>query len=416
MESCLKLRDWILILMAVLALAVDLPARASQAVASSGGVLASGVHSDRLAWQHFAAIVAPAGRGRVEFETWAGNEDMYSETPAWPGEAALSARRLRTSVLRRVLAPHGSEPAPDDSDCGAVANPAAGNFPVQAGQADQAPCFAEEVRRNRAAYRYIVQNQLHTQAGLAGAYQKAQGGWRVELPEDAVQVKADWVPVDTLLAWLARNGVRHNAAQVRAGFYTTVAEGRRYALVAMHVSSKDAPNWVWASFEHRLNPGRCDTTGCNDSYGAARRRVAPLAGAQNRQYAGCAKTAALKKLFEVKRVAAAWDNYCLKASEIAFVARSGAPLMHGNSFTERVAAGIPLTRSSCISCHASAGFGRDGRAYTKQLTTFPMGTVKLPADIVANDFIWGILTINAMPVEQASTPHNLDRTRITARR
>ncbi|RSZ55276.1 hypothetical protein HF313_15730 [Massilia atriviolacea] len=412
----MKLRDWILILMAVLALAADLPARASQAVAASGGVLASGVHSDRLAWQHFAAIVAPASRGRVEFETWAADEDIYSETPAWPGPAAQAARRLRASVLRRLLAPHGAESAAGESDCGVVANAAAGNFPVQSGRAGQVPCFAEEVRRNRATYRYIVQNQLNTQAGLAAAYQKAQGGWRVSLPEDAVQVKADWVPFDTLAAWLARNGVRQNPAQLREAFYTTLVEGRRYALVAMHVSSKDAPNWVWASFEHRFNPGRCDTMGCNDSYGATRRRIAPLGGAQNRQYAGCAKTAALKKLFEVKRVAAAWDNYCLKASEIAFTARDGAPLMHGNSFTERVGAGIPLTRSSCISCHASAGFGRDGSPYTKQLTAFPMGTVKLPADIVANDFIWGILTINALPVEQASTPHNLDRTRITARR
>lgn len=416
MESYLKLRDWILVLMAVLALAADLPARASQAVAASGGMLANGVHSDRMAWQHFAAIVAPAAQGRVEFETWASDEDIYTDTPAWPGETALAKRRLRKSVLQSVLAPHGGEPAADDGDCGAVADPAAGNFPVQAAQAGQAPCFAEEVRRNRPTYRYIVQNQLNTQAGLAAAYQKAQGGWRVALPEDSVQVKADWVPVDTLVAWLGRNGVRLNAAQVRSGFYTTLADGRRYALVAMHLSSKDAPNWVWASFEHRLNPGRCDTTGCSDSYGAARRRIAPLGGAQNRQYGGCARTAALKKLFEIKRAAAEWDNYCLKASEIAFVARDGAPLMHGNSFTERVAAGIPLKRSSCISCHASAGFGRDGRAYTKQLTAFPIGTVKLPADIVANDFIWGILTINAMPAEQASTPHNLDRTRITARR
>lgn len=31
MESCLKLRDWILVLMAVLALAVDLPERAAMA-------------------------------------------------------------------------------------------------------------------------------------------------------------------------------------------------------------------------------------------------------------------------------------------------------------------------------------------------------------------------------------------------
>lgn len=412
MESCLKLRDWILIGLALLAMAVDLPARAS-AVGASGGVLASGVHSDRLAWQHFAGIVAPAGRGRVEFETWASDENIYTETPAWPGEDA--PRRLRSSVLQRVLAPHGSADAPS-GDCGAVADAVSGNFPLQAPQPGQAPCFAEEVRRNLATYRYIVQNQLNTQAGLAAAYQKAQGGWRVALPEDAVQVKADWVPVETLVAWLGRNGVRINAAQVRAQFHTTLAQGTSFALVAMHISSKDAPNWVWASFEHRLNPGRCDTMGCNDSYGAARRRIAPLAGAQNGQYADCAKTAALKKLFEVKRVAPAWNNYCLKASEIAFVARDGAPLMHGNSFTERVAAGIPIKRSSCISCHASAGFGRDGRAYIKQLTSHPMGTVKLPADIVANDFIWGILTINAVPVEQAKIPHNLDRTRITARR
>lgn len=414
MESCLKLRDWILIGMALLAMAVDLPARAAGAVGASGGLLASGVHSDRLAWQHFAGIVAPAGRGRVQFETWAADEDIYTETPAWPGEDARP-RRLRSSVLQRVLAPHGSLGAPS-GDCGAVANATSGNFPVEAPQPGQAPCFAEEVRRNLATYRYIVQNQLHTQAGLAAAYQKAQGGWRVSLPDDAVQVKADWVPVDTLVAWLGRNGVRLNAAQVRAQFHTTSAQDTTFAMVAMHISSKDAPNWVWASFEHRLNPGRCDTMGCNDSYGAARRRIVPLAGTQNGQYGACAKTPALKKLFEVKRVAPAWHNYCLKASEIAFVAPGGEPLMHGNSFTERVAAGIPIKRSSCISCHASAGFSRDGSPYIKQLTSHPMGTVKLPAEIVANDFIWGILTINAVPVEQAKNPHNLDRTRITARR
>jgi hypothetical protein len=34
-----------------------------------------------------------------------------------------------------------------------------------------------------------------------------------------------------------------------------------------HISSKDIPNWIWATFEHVGNPGRCDYTGCNDSYG-----------------------------------------------------------------------------------------------------------------------------------------------------
>lgn len=416
MESCLKLRDWMLIGLAVLAYAVDLPARAASPVAASGGLLPSGLHSDRAAWQHFAGIVAPAGRGRVEFETWAGDEHIYTETPAWPSDEAASVKRLRRGVLQRLTMPHAlGDDSGASADCGAVASPAAGNFPVQGLQPGQQPCFAEEVRRNLASYRYIVQNQLNTRAGLAAAYQKAQGGWRVSLPEDAVQVKADWVPVETLIAWLGRNGVRLGAAQVRAQFYTTIAQGTSYALVAMHISSKELPTWVWASFEHRLNPGRCDTMGCSDSFGATARKVAPQ-GVSNAQYPACAKTPALKKLFAARRVADTWNNYCLKASEIAFVSPGGAPLMHGNSFTERVAAGIPIQRSSCIACHASAGFTSDGSVYAKQLVSRPMGTVKLPADIVANDFVWGILTINAMPVEQAKIPHNLDRTRITARR
>ena len=47
----------------------------------------------------------------------------------------------------------------------------------------------------------------------------------------------------------------------------TIWKKGRYWLIALHISSKDTPNWVWATFEHVANPGRCDFTGCNDSYG-----------------------------------------------------------------------------------------------------------------------------------------------------
>ena len=39
-------------------------------------------------------------------------------------------------------------------------------------------------------------------------------------------------------------------------------DGTKYALVSMHVISKQVPNWTWATFEHRFNPGRCDIMGC----------------------------------------------------------------------------------------------------------------------------------------------------------
>lgn len=363
-------------------------------VPSSGGKLSSGVHSDQMAWQRFSAVVAPAGQGRVEYETWAADEDIYKSEPSWPNEAALEQKRLRHGVLQRIAAPHVLKNAGGDSSCGPVLNAAAGNFPARLLQPGKQPCYSEEVRHNLAAYRYIVQNGLHTQTGLASAFKKAQGGWRVAVPEDAVEVKADWVPVDTIIDWLARNGVRMKAAQVRAQYYTTVAQGTSFALVSLHLRSKDAPNWLWASFEHRLNPGRCDTMGCSDRFGAATAQVAAQK-APNRQYPACEKTAAVRKMFGAMRLAEVWNNYCLKASEIAFTTADGAPLMNGSSFTERVAAGVPINRSSCISCHASAGFNREGKAYTKLLLSRPMGVVRLPSDIVANDFNWGILAINA---------------------
>ena len=38
-------------------------------------------------------------------------------------------------------------------------------------------------------------------------------------------------------------------------------------LLSFHISTKDVPQWMWATFEHVNNPGRCDFTGCNDSFG-----------------------------------------------------------------------------------------------------------------------------------------------------
>lgn len=358
---------------AALALAFLLPlCAAGEPVAASDGR-----HSDQIAWQQFSTAVAPAQHGRIRFETWASDDDTYSASPAWPGPGRYDDKKIGPGVLQR-MALGGINPG---ADCGPMADAHAGNFPTHGRGPVRVPCFAQEVRRNLSAFRYIVRHGLHTTDGLAQAFKKAQAGWRVALPEDAVALKATWVPLDILVAWLARNGVRMNANQVRAKYYTSEAQGIPIALVALHISSKDLPNWVWATFEHRLNPGRCDTMGCNDRFGAVVARVAPHAAGQNGQYGACAKNLALQRLFESKGLARVWNNYCLKASEIAFASSRGRPLMAGNS--------------SCIACHASAGINRDGSPYVKQLGTHPVGKVNLPADVVGNDFTWGILAIGA---------------------
>jgi len=80
------------------------------------------------------------------------------------------------------------------------------------------------------------------------------------------------------------------------------ADGKRYAMVSMHIITKLVPNWTWATFEHALNPARCDILGCVDQFGAQSANV--KSNEQLEQgYSDCAKSPALKSLI----AAATWD-------------------------------------------------------------------------------------------------------------
>ncbi|MGC0155754.1 hypothetical protein ACPRNU_25110 [Chromobacterium vaccinii] len=385
------------ILLCAAALAAALPpAQAASPAPATGGTLPNGQNSDQLVWDHFADVVSATGNGAVRFETWASDEDIYeTNPPVWPDGSKPVVKRLHPGLLQRLLTPHALRVdaiAPGTS-CDKVNNPAAGNFPTSPSDG-QAPCYAEEVRRNRPSFDYIVQNNLYTTAGLQAAWKRTQQGQPVSLPTSAIEVKADWVPIKTLVAWLGQNGRKLSEKQAMTAYYTTRSQGVVYGLAGLHISSKEIPNWVWATFEHQYNPGRCDTMGCHDSYGAATANLSPAKTA-NTQYPACVKTPALKAVFKLHGLAKVWDNYCLKASQISYTSASGAPLINGNSFTERVAAGVPINQASCVACHAAAGFNQAGKVYTDLLAAkpSPTGNVQLPADIAPNDFIWGILFI-----------------------
>jgi hypothetical protein len=370
-------------------------------VPATGGILPTGELSDKVAWTRFIEVVTPVNREQAVFETWASDHDIYTDKPHWPSGDEAKVKKLYHSVLGRSVSAHPTTAGEFNDGCSALHPPIAGNFPV-AGSNPPAgpikltapqPCFGEEVRRNHASFHYLVENGLHTQAGLKQAWQKAQSStWRVSLPNDAVEVKADWVPLETLVDWLAANRVKTTIGQLKQRYYTTVTGGVTYALVSMHLSSKETPNWVWASFEHHANPGRCDTMGCYDRFGARETTISPHAARQpNEQYGSCVKTPALAALFKTAGLDGVWNNYCLKVSQIDFVSKKGAPLMAGDSFTERIAAAVPINQSSCIACHAAAAVNPDGTPFTCLLNKLPMGVHALPKDTVAMDFIWGIV-------------------------
>ncbi|MEJ0027849.1 MAG: hypothetical protein WDN01_17630 [Rhizomicrobium sp.] len=342
---------------------------------------ASAAPPDRMAWDVFVRMTAPAnirGIKAVAFETWASDDDIYSgKPPKWPAPGAKRLTRSLAAVSER-RAVHGTPSA----DC-QPKDGKAGNFPPGA-------CIGEQVQHNRPVFRYIVANDLYSTAGLVAAYGAAEP---IDFPRDSIVVKADWVMIADLLRWLPR--AYKTAADVRRAYYTNTAtmNGRtgEYALVGMSVQSKALPQWLWMTFEHRSNPGRCDIVGCHDGFGALVAHV-PSRPAPNADYGLCLKTLALVKVFASRHIDPVWTNYCLKGTQVAVVV-GRRPTVLANSVIERMNKGVPVPDTSCITCHAYAAFDAQGTPNYAILPRHPVGRVDpaLLQGFKTHDYLWSLL-------------------------
>lgn len=358
--------------------------------ARAGAVQGTQQNSDEFIWRLFTQFAAPAPGAHPPsalFETWASDADTFSLTPSWPG--AEAPRKFQRSVLATLKARGGG---PVDVACKPPAGAAVGGFPTtgSASTCIPSPCIAEEVRRNKPQFDYIVNNGLNTKAGLAAAYAKS---FDVQMPTTSISVKGDWVPVQSLLQWIPELG---SVKRIRELYYTGMSNNVEYAVVALHVSSRQNPNWVWGTFEHQMNPGRCDDLGCYDSFGAVKDVVAPNRNAINTQYGACKKTPALLALMQEAKLSPVWDNYCLKSSQVDFVAPDGTPYALGNSVIERIVGNGTVVASSCISCHVYASFDATGtppQAAQSMLVFNPTGAPIEAALAGAHkfDFMWGVV-------------------------
>jgi hypothetical protein len=381
------------------AIAFGLSLLGAPSALAQGSNLPWGQSSDQVGWETFVLVTAPSGipgSKNVEFETWASDEDLYiANPPKWP--VVPSAKILHSSVLalsRPTLRPLVTAPG----QCGSPGNPQAGNFPAGA-------CIGEEVRRNWASFQYIVGNSLYTRSGLAAAAQKK---FVVNMPADSIEVKGDWVKVADLKTWLKTAiGKDLTDDQVKALYHVNSVKETSgetdYALVAFHFSSKQIKNWVWSDFEHELNPGRCDDTGCHDSFGAQIKDV-PKKNSRgpngqdingNQDYGACVKSDAVEQMMKNGGIGDQWRHYCLKGTQITFVNADGTASLLGNSVIERIAADVPILKSSCITCHAHAAFKMNGAANGVPEVVGPFDPKSLDG-MIQNDFVWGV----ALPLRQ----------------
>ncbi|HET6957201.1 MAG TPA: hypothetical protein VFI56_11480, partial [Vicinamibacterales bacterium] len=285
---------------------------------------------DKVSWQLFITANTDAGGGNAVFEAWASDTDTFKLNPAFPTTAS-------------PLTPH----APIVPTAGVQAIQQAGSLIPQI---PPNPAIGEEARRNRPAFDFILQNNLYKVSGLKAAF-----GTSISFPPESIEAKANWLPIEAVPAFTNN---RVTLANVPTVFHVnTGSDGKRYAMVSMHIISKLVPNWTWATFEHTLNPGRCDILGCIDHFGAQTAVVA--ANAQPGQgYPACTKTPALTALIASAHWDKAFANYCLKGSQTDFTDNTGLDIRLGNSVTEDTF----VNRSSCITCHGRAAWDQNGKA------------------------------------------------------
>jgi len=351
---------------------------------------------DKLAWQLFIQMNSRGQGPNSVFETFASDSDTFQLNPQYPaGPATPSLRPAILPQMARDMSLRTGAPRPT-------------LMPD--------PRFTfEETRRNRPSFDFIVNNNLFKRSGLKAAF-----GRDLTFPVDAIEVKANWLPVE-FIPDFTKNQV--TVAQVPQLYHVNSdRQGKRYALVAMHVITKQVPNWTWATFEHRFNPARCDITGCRDSFGA-QAPVVPPSQISDAGYPDCTKSPALSAMFAAADIEPVYVNYCLRGTQVDFVDNAGLDIRLGNSVAE---AGFVAT-SSCMTCHGRAAFDANGRAvspflapsvgalgpllpnwyfsFTSQPPIF-QGMPGLVRTATPADFVW---SIPVCAVDDTQTPPQLAR-------
>src|SRR4051794_30393081 len=264
--------------------------------------------SDKVAWCFFLYVnmrATTAGNNDVLYETWASDGETFKVDPQWLGTPR--PKQLRPNILLQV---REAERSMGLGRLGGAIQPFVLPPPRPLKPGDN----VEETRRNKPTFDFIVSNNLYKITGLRAAFGKfAKDSKLLSLPADSIEVKANWFPLENP-ADPTKSGIPGftGAPGDAAGVYhvNTTADGKRFALVSMHIISKMVPNWTWATFEHQNNPGRCQFIGCRDMFGATQAVIPPdtlIPDPQDptyqnpknnpKPYPACTKTPALDALF-----------------------------------------------------------------------------------------------------------------------
>jgi hypothetical protein len=339
---------------------------------------------EETAWLLWIAATCPVNNDQypyVVWENWIDQELMY---PADPSKGLkVPNARADSGSLTRLLHPspltllkNGGVVQPisglgggADQDCNKATVP-------PNGQPNLVLC--EEVRLNGAAEDYVSGANLWNRTSQTRV---AATHGLIQFSPPSIEVKVDWVELSSI--GLDCNNL---PPSLTAGVHIETIQGNCFALAGIAIISKLKQNWIWATFEPQnslTNPNRCQVLGCNDFFGS----FPPITHGANTSL-----TPQLASLMAQANLASEWKNYRLDGVQINFLDQYGQPTLLGNSVTEGENAGVPLTESSCITCHALSSIKNDGTDGATLLNSNPVGLPQpLPSFAwIRRDFLWSL--------------------------
>ena len=205
------------------------------------------VDPDAYAWQLFVALNWPANMekrsadsnkrlgesGPVVWESWKSASDIFLQGGVDPGNwfgaatggptvtKRFDSQALQQFIRQKMLGGSKIMFEPGTSEGG-------GN----------------ETRMNQAAFEFVRSNKLFSKVGQIALANS--GVETINFPIAAKEVKAQWRVINeadkSRYHWVEQK-LQNGSIKI-------------YGLTALHITTKDVPNWLWATFEHVDNPSR----------------------------------------------------------------------------------------------------------------------------------------------------------------
>lgn len=282
---------------------------------------------DKFAWQVFIDISKPADPSEPEGETvwqknWANVIDIFDNPnakPVWDDVVGLPSIRkmnmgqpVQQQIFQEMLLRMGLS----KDELSKLHKLSACKVPDST---------LDETKMNREAFDFIVSKNLFNAEGVEAMFASKT---KIDAPVAAKEIKAVWKRIKE---------------SDKPRFHYIQSDQKIYGLVALHIITKDLPNWTWATFEHIENECLSEAEN-NPALRSVDRYGKNPDGTMSKE---------LKGDFIKNGMPEKWNYYLLRGTQVDFTTSTGDTTLLANTYTEN---GF-TTSSSCITCHARATVG-----------------------------------------------------------